>query len=298
MSTRFALVGVRAAVADRHVRAIDDLDGVLVATADPAGEADVVRKRFPEATHYDTPEALAAAAKDIDKFVVCTPNDMHESHVELGLRMGADVICEKPVALEPSGVDRLAALEEETGRRVHTVLQIREHPEIQRMAAEARGDLHQVELDYVLARGPEFLQSWHGREDRSGGLIFEIGIHFLDFLGAIFGAPQDVKVAERIPQRVRGTMRLERAEVKWRLSIDPMDVPAEKRDEPHPSHRVLTVDGRDYDLARGRGTRGLHEKLYQDILAGGGYGLDDARRAIALADGIRQATPDLSEVIR
>ena len=213
--------------------------------------------------------------------------------------MGASVICEKPVALEPAGIDRLLALEEETGRRVHPILQIRVHPEVERMAAEAAGDSrHQVELDYVLARGPGFLASWHGREERSGGLIFEIGIHFLDFMVAIFGPVEGVEVHQRIPERVTGKLRLSRADVQWRLSVDPGDVPEHKRSDPNPSHRLLLVDGRDYDLARGRGTVGLHTKLYEDILAGGGYSLADARPAIALADQIRQAVPVLSEAIR
>ena len=189
MPPRFALLGAAAAVADRHARAISELGGTLVATADPAGAPASISERFPDACHYDTVEGLAAELNGgLDYVVVCTPNDLHEAHVELGLGLGADVICEKPVALDPAGVDRLAALEARTGRRVHTVLQIRVHPEVQRMAAEAKGpQRHQVELDYVLARGPEFLASWHGREERSGGLIFEIGTHFLDFMLAIFG---------------------------------------------------------------------------------------------------------------
>lgn len=300
MSHRFAILGAAAAVADRHARAIAELGGVLVATADPAGAPTSIAARFPDARHYDTVEALAAELDGaLDFVVVCTPNDLHEAHVEFGLGLGADVICEKPVALDPGGVDRLAALEERTGRRVHAVLQIRVHPEVQRMATEAVGEKrHQVELDYVLARGPEFLASWHGREERSGGLIFEIGIHFLDFMLAIFGPVKAVQVRQRTPVKVTGDLCLARADVRWRLSVDPDDVPPDKRSDPSPSHRLLLVDGRDYDLARGRGTVGLHTKLYEDILAGGGFGLADARPAVALADQIRRAVPDLSEAIR
>lgn len=300
MSPRFALLGAAAAVADRHVRAISEVGGQLIATADLAGPPPSIAELFPGSRHFSSVEALAAELNgSIDHVVVCTPNDLHEAHVELGLRMGADVICEKPVALEPAGVDRLAALEQETGQRVHPILQIRVHPEVERMAAEATGAVrHQVQLDYVLARGPEFLASWHGREERSGGLIFEIGIHFLDFMVAIFGPVDGVEVQQRIPERVTGDLHLARADVRWRLSVDPLDVPEEKRSDPNPSHRLLLVDGRDYDLARGRGTVGLHTKLYEDILAGGGYGLADARPAIALADQIRRAVPVLSEAIR
>lgn len=299
MSPRFAILGAAAAVAERHARAVADVGGSLVATADPAGPPGWLAERFPAARHFDSVEALTTElAGSLDKVVVCTPNDLHEAHVELGLRAGADVICEKPVALEPAGVDRLAALEAETGGVVHAILQLRLHDEVQRMAAESQGERHAVELDYVLARGPEFLASWHGREERSGGLIFEIGVHFLDFLLTLFGPPEEVQVHERGARRVTGELRLARADVRWRLSVDPDDVPAEKRDTAHPSHRVLAVDGRDYDLARGRGTVGLHTRLYEDILSGGGFGLADARPAVALADQIRRAAPARSQAPR
>jgi len=299
MTSRFAILGAAAAVAERHARAVADVGGSLVATADPAGPPSWLAERFPSARHFDTVEALTTELTGaLDKVVVCTPNDLHEAHVELSLRAGADVVCEKPVALDPGGVDRLAALETETGRVVHAVLQLRLHPEVQRMAAEAQSGRHGVELDYVLARGPEFLASWHGREDRSGGLIFEIGVHFLDFLLTIFGPADQVQVHERTAQRVTGELRLARADVRWRLSVDPEDVPPEKRGEAYPSHRVLAVDGHDYDLARGRGTVGLHTKLYEDILSGGGFGLADARPAVALADQVRRAVPAPSQAPR
>jgi UDP-N-acetyl-2-amino-2-deoxyglucuronate dehydrogenase len=302
MSPRFALLGTAAAVADRHLRAIDEVGGELIASVDPAGVPASVAKRFPSARafeHIDRFEAFLREGPPVDQVVVCTPNHLHLEHTTLGLRLGADVICEKPVALDPGGVDRLAEVERETGRKVNAILQLRLHPEIQRMAAEAAGDSrHQVELDYVLARGPEFFESWHGREQRSGGLIFEIGIHFLDLMLAIFGEVRALSVHQREAAKVSGELELARADVRWRLSVDPQDVPPAKRDVPVPSHRVLMVDGRDYDLGRGRGTVGLHTQLYRDILAGGGYGLAHARAAIELADRIRTSVPDLSQAPR
>ena len=301
MPPRFALFGTAAAVADRHLRAIADVGGELVAAADPAGMPGSARERFPDARAFEDVEACARYLGEVgvDYVVVCTPNDLHPAHATLGLELGATVICEKPIALHPAELDRLALLEARSTGRIAAILQLRQHPEIVRMAVEARGEgRHAVVLDYVLARGPEFHASWHGREDRSGGLIFEIGIHFLDLLTAIFGDVEEVQVAERRPERVTGTTRLARADVRWRLSVDPLDIPAQLRDGPNPSLRQLTVDGRTYDLARGGGTVGLHTKLYKDILAGGGYTLADARPGIDLAARIRAAVPAPSEAIR
>ncbi len=300
MSPRFALFGAAAAVADRHVRAIAQHGGELVACADPRGSSATIDEHFPAARCFDSVEALVDACRgEIDYAVVCTPNDLHEAHVAQGLELGAHVICEKPVALSSEGVDRLLALEREAQGTVHAVLQLRLHPEIRRMAVEATGEApHRIELDYVLARGADFLESWHGREERSGGLIFEIGIHFLDLLLALFGAAEEVVVHRRDALGVRGELALERARVRWRLSIDPADIPSSLRGGTNPSHRLLRVDGQDYDLARGRGTVGLHTQLYEQVLAGAGYGLEDARPAIVLADRIRRATPIPSEAIR
>lgn len=293
MHPRFAVLGAAAAVADRHLRAIAHVGGELVAAADPAGVPASLLERFPHARTYERPEDLGADhAGRLDHVVVCTPNDLHARHTALGLGWGAHVLCEKPVALDPAELDRLADLEREHGRRVHTVLQLRQHPEVRRLATEADGARHTIELDYVLGRGPEFFASWHGREERSGGLVFEVGVHFLDLLLAIFGRERGLAVHQRDPRHVSGVLALERAEVRWRLSIDPADLTPAEREAAHPSRRRLEVDGRVYDLARGGGTVGLHTRLYEDILAGGGYGLADARPAIVLADRIRHAAPD------
>jgi len=301
---RFALLGASAAVADRHLRAIHDLGGELIAALDPAGMPAGMVDRFPRANGFTQQAAFETylrrereAGRGADYVVVCTPNHLHVEHTTLGLGLGAHVICEKPLALDPAQLDGLEELERTSGRRVSAILQLRLHPEILRLAASVDpARRSEIELDFVLARGPEFFASWHAHEDRSGGLIMEVGIHFLDLLLALFGAARDVAVQRRSIDRVRGIFELERAGVRWLLSLNADDLPPEKRNADPPFFRRLAVDGEVYDLSKGTG--GLHTKLYREVLSGGGYGIPEAGAAIALADGVRRATPLAQEATK
>jgi UDP-N-acetyl-2-amino-2-deoxyglucuronate dehydrogenase len=223
---------------------------------------------------------------------VCSPNYLHDSHIRFGLRSGAHVICEKPLVLNPWNLDALEELERETGRRVYNVLQLRLHPAI-RALRERYGvqgpstRKHDVELAYVTSRGRWYHVSWKGSPERSGGIATNIGIHFFDMLQWVFGPASSQVLHLSNESSAAGYLELERARVRWFLSIDERTLPPEARAQKRRTHRSIRVDGEEIEFSEG--FTDLHTETYRDILSGGGYGLKDARSAVQLAHDIRHA---------
>jgi UDP-N-acetyl-2-amino-2-deoxyglucuronate dehydrogenase len=296
MSARFALVGAAGFVAPRHLEAIHAVGGELVAATDPSDSVGVLDRYFPEARFFREIERFdryleklrrAGQGAAIDWVSVCSPNFLHDAHVRLALRVQANALSEKPLVLSPWNLDALAALEEESGRRVATVLQLRLLPAVvalkERLAAQAQR--HRVELTYVTRRGPWYQVSWKGDESRSGGLAMNIGVHFFDLLLLLFGKASAMRVFERDAKRVRGTLELARADVEFFLSIDADDLSGEARASGGFAERRLAIDGEAVDLSPG--FTDLHTTVYRETLAGRGFGIDDARPSIELVHRLR-----------
>ena len=293
--SNFAITGAAGFVAPRHIQAIHDTGHRLVAALDPHDAAGLLDRYsfdvrfFTEFERFDRHlEKLrrSGTASRVDYVSVCAPNYLHDAHARLALRLGADVICEKPLVINPWNLDALAELEAETGRRVFTVLQLRQHPVLQALKAKLKDGGHRVvRLLYVTARGPWYDASWKGAEDRSGGLVLNLGIHLFDMLIWLFGSVAASQVTERTAQRASGTLTLDRAEVLWELSRAPADLPEAVRASGRASHRLLTVDGEPVEFSEG--FTDLHTRVYEEILAGRGLGIEDARPSLELAHRIR-----------
>jgi UDP-N-acetyl-2-amino-2-deoxyglucuronate dehydrogenase len=296
MSKNFALIGVGGFVAPRHLKAIADTRNQLLAACDPSDSVGVLDSYFREAKFFTEVERFdrflekqrrKSDAERIHYLSVCTPNYLHDAHVRLALRVGAHAICEKPLVVSPWNLDQLAALERETDARVYTVLQLRLLPpliELRRKVAESAAR-HQVVLTYVTRRGPWYHTSWKGNPDKSGGLPMNIGIHFFDLLHWIFGDAQRCDVHVREQDRWSGYLELEKADVRWHLSIRHDDLPAESAAKGRPAFRSITLDGEELEFSDG--FTDLHTKVYNQILEGGGYGLEDARPSIEIGYRIR-----------
>jgi UDP-N-acetyl-2-amino-2-deoxyglucuronate dehydrogenase len=224
----------------------------------------------------------------VDWVSVCTPNYLHDAHIRLALRAGCDVICEKPIVVSPWNLDALKTIEQETGRRVFTVLQLRYHPAItalrERVLA-AGAKMHEVDLRYVTRRGPWYFVSWKGNEEKSGGLAMNIGVHFFDLLLWIFGAEKGLEVTRRDAATMEGTMTLERARVRWLLSVDPARLPAGPGGKRRDVFRAFTVDGQEIEFSEG--FEDLHTTVYREVLAGRGFGIADAHPSIDLVHRVR-----------
>jgi UDP-N-acetyl-2-amino-2-deoxyglucuronate dehydrogenase len=292
----FALIGAAGYVAPRHLKAIRDTGGELTAAFDPTDSVGILDSYFPEADFFNEferfdrhLEKLKRAGKGVNYVSVCSPNYLHDAHIRFGLRMGADVICEKPLVLNPWNVEALKINEAESGKCVSTILQLRLHPVIaalkEKVANESRSKKYELDLTYITARGNWYYTSWKGDAYKSGGIATNIGIHFFDMLVWIFGAPQQNVVHVHQHDRAAGFLELENARVRWFLSINADTLPPEANGKR--SYRSLSLDGRALEFSEG--FTDLHTESYRHILAGNGFGLDDALPSIQLAHDIRNA---------
>lgn len=297
--TTFALTGLAGYVAPRHLRAIHDTGNRLVAATDPHDSVGVVDGFFPDAAFFTEVERFdrhleklrrGPAEGRVDVVSVCSPNHLHDAHIRLALRVGADALCEKPLVLNPWNLDALADLEGETGQRVWTVLQLRVHPSLVALRERLAGGERRrhVRLTYVTSRGSWYRYSWKGDPRKSGGVATNIGIHLFDLLLWLFGPVERQVVHVSEPDRAAGALALAGADVEWFLSTDAADLP-ESADGGRATVRQITVDGDDVEFSDG--FTDLHTQVYRETLAGRGFGIREARPAIDLAYAIRHATP-------
>jgi UDP-N-acetyl-2-amino-2-deoxyglucuronate dehydrogenase len=293
----FAITGVAGFVAPRHLKAISDTGNRLVAAVDPHDAVGVLDRHafdvrfFTEFERFDRHlEKLRRGPESerVHYMSVCSPNYLHDAHIRLALRVGADAICEKPLVINPWNLDGLQELEHETGQRVYTVLQLRLHPALiafrERLRAQS-GRRHTVQLAYLTARGRWYDVSWKGVDERSGGIVTNIGIHFFDLLVWLFGDVQRSEVHLREAKRAAGTMELATADVQWYLSAESVDLPFAPEPGKKTTYRSITVDGEQLEFSDG--FTDLHTRVYEEVLAGRGFGISDARPSIELSYRIR-----------
>lgn len=299
----FALTGVAGYVAPRHLKAIRDTGGRLVAALDPCDSVGVLDSFFPDCAFFTEYERFdrhleklkrGPEADRVDVVGICSPNHLHDAHIRTALRVGADALCEKPLVLNPWNLDALQELEVESGRRVWTVLQLRVHPELEalkrRLDAEAEGGgKHQVVLTYITARGAWYLRSWKGVPEKSGGVGTNIGVHFFDLLTWLFGPVEHLETHVLDARTCAGSMEMARARVRWFLSIDARHLPEGRRLEGERTFRSIEMDGSEIEFSGGFGD--LHTEVYRRTLNGEGFGIGEARSAIELVHRIRTQEP-------
>ncbi|MGI9496976.1 MAG: Gfo/Idh/MocA family oxidoreductase [Mariniblastus sp.] len=297
---RFALVGAGGYIAPKHLKAIKDTGNELTVAVDRHDSVGIIDSYFPDASFFTEFERFDRflekkrhdnSNEAIDYVSICSPNYLHDAHCRLALRVGADAICEKPLVVNPWNIDQLQELEQLHGRKVNAVLQLRLHEAVIDLKAKAelsdnRAKKPEILLTYITRRGRWYHHSWKGDESRSGGLPLNIGVHFFDFLTWIFGEAEKTEIHLAEPSRYSGTLELEKANVKWFLSVDASDLPTEVVANGGYAYRSITCDGEEIDLSKG--FTDLHTRVYEEILAGQGHGLEDARGAIDLVYKIRQ----------
>lgn len=300
VNKNFAIIGVAGFVATRHLRAIKETGNNLVAALDRFDSVGIIDSYFPAADFFVEYERfdrhldkLKRKAIQIDYVSICTPNYLHDSHIRFALRQGADAICEKPVVLNPWNLDALIEIEKETGREVNNILQLRLHPsimELKRKIDEGPAEkVYDIDLTYITSRGNWYFISWKGDEQKSGGVATNIGVHFFDMLTWIFGDVKQSVVHLYKEDKAAGFLDLEKARVRWFLSVDSGDLPEDVKKEKKPTFRSITVDGEQIEFSGG--FTDLHTQSYQAILEGKGFGLEDSRKSIETVYTIRNATP-------
>ncbi len=295
----FALIGVAGYVAPRHLRAIRDTQHHVVAALDPNDSVGILDSFDLDIAFFQEPERFdrhleklrqGPDADHVHYVSVCSPNYLHDAHCRMAMRVGADVICEKPLVINPWNLDLLQEVEHETGRKINVVLQLREHPALLalKQKIDAQPDKrHQVVLTYITARGKWYHYSWKGIYEKSGGVAINIGVHFFDLLGWLFGPIQEQRLYHSDTYRVSGFAALEKADVTWYLSVDKDDLPFQPVPGERTTHRSIMVDGEEVEFTKG--FTDLHTHVYERALDGRGYGIDDIRQATQWTYDIRHA---------
>lgn len=301
----FALIGSSGYVAPRHLKAMKANGGQLLAALDPHDAAGILDAHFPQTAFFTEferfdrhLEKLRRNAQHLDYLSVCSPNYLHDAHARYALRYGADVICEKPLVLHPRNLDALCQLETTTGHRVWNLLQLRHHPrivELKNLVEKQPFDkIFDIELTYITPRGPWYHASWKGDPAKSGGIVTNIGIHLFDMLLWVFGKVQHVEIHVHTHGRAAGFLQLERARVRWFLSIEAETLPTANGQQPiaNSAHRLLLLEGEAWDFSEG--FTDLHTESYRHILAGQGWRIADAAPGIELCHQLRHTEPVLN----
>jgi UDP-N-acetyl-2-amino-2-deoxyglucuronate dehydrogenase len=295
----FAIIGVAGYIAPRHLRAVKDTGNNLAAAYDVFDSVGIMDSFFPDASFFTEFELfdrhlskMKREEKGIEYLSICTPNYLHDAHIRYGLRLGADIICEKPLVLNPWNIDALIVAERESGKKVNTILQLRLHPAIQklreRVAASPADKIYDVDLTYITSRGNWYYTSWKGDERKSGGVATNIGVHFYDMLAWVFGGLRGNIVHVSSHDRVAGILEFEKARVRYFLSINEETLPQEAKITGKRTFRSMQMEGEEIEFSDG--FTELHTDSYRKIMAGEGFGLEDAKTAVEIVHGIRHAT--------
>ncbi len=296
----FALIGAAGFVAERHLKAIKETGNKLLVASDKFDVMGKMDSYFPEAEFFVDFESfdsfvcsLKQTSTPIDYCSICSPNYLHRSHIEFALNHNASAICEKPLVLYPEDIDAIEKLESKSGKKVYNVLQLRHHKIIsdlhEKIKKEPEGKIYDIDLTYVTSRGKWYYKSWKGDVSKSGGVTANIGIHFFDMLIWIFGAVKNSTVNMYKADKASGFLELERARVRWFLSLDYNDVPECTRSNGIRTFRMITIGNEEFEFSEG--FTNLHTATYDNILKGGGFGIQDARPCILLTHQIRNTKP-------
>ncbi|PAF48104.1 oxidoreductase [Helicobacter sp. 12S02634-8] len=297
----FGIIGVGGFIAPRHLKAIKDTGNTLLCALDPRDSVGILDTYFPDADFFTEFERfdrhinkLSRKNQALDYITICSPNYLHDSHIRFALKNGAHAICEKPLVLNPWNIDGLSQIQAETNTQVYNILQLRLHPSIQKLKDQVQKDLqnnphkvYDITLTYLTSRGKWYYVSWKGDIAKSGGIATNIGVHFFDMLCFIFGAPKASAVHVCRPDCMGGYLELKHARIRWFLSINPHHLPQDTKDKK--TYRSMIVDNHKVEFSDG--FTDLHTKSYEEILAGRGFGLEDARTCIQIIHDLRNTQP-------
>lgn len=300
MNKKFALIGASGYIAPRHMRAIKETDNVLKVAYDPYDGIGIIDSYFPNAKFFTEferfdryTEKMRRENNLIDFVSVCSPNYLHDAHIRFGLRIGSDVICEKPLVLSPWNLDGLVDDENHYNKKIYNILQLRLHPSIielkNKVEINQKKEKYDIDLAYITSRGSWYHASWKGDYDKSGGIATNIGIHFFDMLTLIFGEVKSSTVHLHDFDSAAGFLELEKANVRWFLSINEENLPDEVRKKGLRTYRALTIENKEIEFSDG--FTDLHNKSYKMILEGKGFGIEESRPSIELVHNIRNSNP-------
>ena len=293
----FALVGAAGYIAPRHMMAVKDTGNNLIAAVDKNDSVGIIDSYFPEADFFVETERFdrhldklrRTGTHKVDYVAICSPNYLHDAHIRLTMRNDAHAICEKPVVLNPWNVDALQEIERETGKNIYNVLQLRLHPSIMALKEEIdngpKDKVYDIDLTYITSRGRWYHMSWKGDVEKSGGVATNIGVHFFDMLTWIFGGVKENIVHLNEKDKAGGYLELNNARIRWFMSLDDKDLPNEISAKGQRTFRSITVNEKEIEFSGG--FTDLHTRVYENVLNGTGFSMEDARTSIEIVHKIR-----------
>ncbi len=296
----FVLIGASGYVAPRHMEAIKQTGNNLIAALDKNDSVGIIDRYFPEATFFTEFERfdrylskMIQYGTKIDYVSICSPNYLHDAHIRFGLRLGASVICEKPLVINPWNIKSLSELEYHHVGKIYTILQLRLHPDLMALKHKIEhgppDKVYDVELTYLTSRGKWYFASWKGDESKSGGISTNIGIHFFDLLYWLFGDIRESMVHSYSHDRASGYLEFANARVKWFLSINRQILKENFNMNGASTYRSIKVDGSEIEFSKN--FTDLHTRSYKEILDGNGFGIHTAKKAIKISYDIRNSKP-------
>lgn len=297
---KFGIIGVGGYIAVRHLKAIKDTGNILLASLDPSDSVGIIDSYFPDSHFFVEFERfdrhvdkLRRSGVQLDYVSICSPNYLHDSHIRFALRSGASAICEKPLVLNPWNIDALSEIEKEYNKKINTILQLRLHPALVDLKRKIDGlpdnIVHDLDLTYITSRGNWYFNSWKGDIQKSGGIATNIGIHFFDMLTWIFGHVKRNIVHVLNPYKASGFLELDKARIRWFLSLDYNDLPEHIKKKGTRTYRSVVMDKTEVEFSEG--FTDLHTRSYEEILAGRGFGLQETRSSVEIVYQIRNETP-------
>tara|TARA_Y100001933_G_C18895149_1_gene520061 strand:+ start:100 stop:1083 length:984 start_codon:yes stop_codon:yes gene_type:complete len=301
MNKNFALIGVSGYIAPRHLKAIKDTNNKLIAALDKYDSVGIIDSFFPDADFFVETERFDRHLEKLkyeneimlDYISICTPNYLHDSHIRMALRRECDAICEKPLVLNPWNLDSLEEMERKSGKKIWNVLQLRLHSSIINLKKQVdkspKNKVFDIDLTYITSRGNWYYTSWKGKKHKSGGIATNIGVHFYDFLSWVFGKVKSNIVHIQTHDRASGYLEFEKARVRWFLSINYDLLPNDIKKKGQRTYRSIKIQNKEFEFSGG--FNDLHTKVYENILKGDGFGLDDVRQSIEIVNQIRNSQP-------
>lgn len=129
----------------------------------------------------------------IDVVDICLPTFLHEAYIIKAAQAGKHIICEKPLALSSKAVKRIRTAIEKAGVRFFAGHVLRFWPAYQEIRKWSRHMKQDLEIIHAkrLGQAPTWSE-WFQYPEKSGGALFDLHIHDIDFTCYLLGEAESV----------------------------------------------------------------------------------------------------------
>lgn len=254
---RFSIIGT-GFILPAHVQAIRDIGGEIIDIVNNAHGEDSWKKMI--------------QSTNADCIVILTPNYLHKEMILESAKAGKIVLCEKPIVINSKDCKNLIEKE-----NIFTVLQLRYHPLLKEIKTNIKDIDNIINMDISVYRDQKYYNGWKGKKEKSGGVLFNLGIHYFDLLLYLFGEAKETKTEYLDDKIGRGVIKGNNYICNWQVSTD-----ATKENQ----RRVFEINGVNYNFSSKENLsfENLHKFVYEDLLNKRGVTPEDCLDSIELID--------------